>query len=220
MTSPELAAAVARLRAAGVQTPRVDAELLLAHVLGVPRSRLLLAEPGEAQLAAFDRLVARRAERVPLQHLTGTAPFRYLDLAVGPGVFIPRPETELLIDAVLPTAPGSAVDVCAGSGALAVSLATEVPGCTVYAGERSPEALSWLRRNAEGDQQQQPNGESQKNPQHKEGGSRVESAPGQPQQSVTPTYDVNFVETSYSLHGKPAHSGGSVRKERSAKWIA
>lgn len=144
-----LAAATARLRDAGVATPRVDAELLLAHVLGLPRSRLLAAPgPDEAATARFAELVARRAAREPLQHLTGTAPFRYLELAVGPGVFVPRPETELLVDAVLADRPGTVVDLCAGSGAIAVSIATEAPGTRVHAVERSPAALAWLRRNA------------------------------------------------------------------------
>lgn len=145
-----LAQAIARLADAGVPTPRVDAELLLAHVLGVPRSRLVLAPPPDAEAQArFKGLVERRASRVPLQHLTGTAPFRHLELAVGPGVFIPRPETELLVDAVLPVT-GVVVDLCAGSGALALAIAHEAPGSTVYALERSPAALTWLRRNAEG----------------------------------------------------------------------
>jgi release factor glutamine methyltransferase len=146
-----LTEATARLAAAGLATPRVDAELLLAHVLGIPRARLLLAPPPTpADAARFADLVARRAAREPLQHLTGTAPFRHLELAVGPGVFIPRPETELLVDAVLPDAPGVVVDLCAGSGALGLALALEAPGSTVYAVERSPEALPWLRRNAAG----------------------------------------------------------------------
>jgi release factor glutamine methyltransferase len=93
----DLATATAQLADAGIGTPRVDAELLLAHVLGVSRSRLAAANPTAEQDTEFATLVARRATRVPLQHLTGTAPFRYLELAVGPGVFIPRPETELLV---------------------------------------------------------------------------------------------------------------------------
>jgi release factor glutamine methyltransferase len=89
-----------------------------------------------------------------LQYLTGTAPFRYAMLAVGPGVFIPRPETELLVDAVLPTLKTSSrpvvLDLCSGSGALAVALAQEVPAATVIAVERSADALAWLRRNTAG----------------------------------------------------------------------
>jgi release factor glutamine methyltransferase len=144
--------AVATLLTAGVPTPRVDAELLLAHVLGVPRSRLALARPEDAEAARFAQLVQRRAARVPLQHLTGSAPFRHLDVAVGPGVFVPRPETELLVDAVLPVLRDSSivVDLCAGSGALALAIAQEAPGTRVYAVENSPAALVWLRRNCEG----------------------------------------------------------------------
>lgn len=140
------------LAKAGVASPRVDAELLAAYVLGVPRSRLALS-PGfsREQFAEFSRLVSLRATRVPLQHLTGTAPFRHLELAVGPGVFVPRPETELLVDwvlSVLPRPSATVVDLCAGSGAIALSVATEAPGSTVYAVESSSAALSWLRRNA------------------------------------------------------------------------
>jgi release factor glutamine methyltransferase len=146
----EPAEATARLAAAGVPTPRVDAELLLAHVLGVPRSRLVGVQPSAPQRAAFAELVARRAARVPLQHLTGTAPFRHLELAVGPGVFVPRPETELLVDTVLPARPGIVVDLCAGTGALALAIAHESQGTRCYAVELSPDALGWLRRNADG----------------------------------------------------------------------
>ena len=97
-----LAAAQAELAAAGVASPRVDAELLLAQVLGTDRTRLLLASGlTAAEAAQFSALVAKRACRVPLQHLTGTAYFRYLELAVGPGVFVPRPETELVAQSVV-----------------------------------------------------------------------------------------------------------------------
>jgi len=143
--------ATARLRAAGLASPRVDAELLLAHCLGVKWSRLSTVDIDmPAALTLFEKLVERRANREPLQHIMGSAPFRYVDLAVGPGVFIPRPETELLVDAVPALAPAATVvDLCSGSGALAVAIATERPGTRVYAVERSPEALPWLRRNAE-----------------------------------------------------------------------
>lgn len=140
--------ATQRLAAAGVASPRVDAELLLAHCLGVERSRLSTVDgpvPPE-----FARAVQRRSTREPLQYIVGSAAFRYIDVAVGPGVFVPRPETELLVDAVLPVLAPAAivVDLCAGSGALAVAIAHEVPGAQVYAVERSPAALPWLRRNA------------------------------------------------------------------------
>jgi release factor glutamine methyltransferase len=148
-----LADAVALLDAAGVASPRVDAELLLAHTAAVPRSRLITMDevPSDAAVR-FAALLERRAHREPLQHLIGTAPFRNLELAVGPGVFVPRPETELLVDAVLPALTGLAaplvVDLCSGSGALALAVADEVPTSRVIAVERSDRALSWLRRNA------------------------------------------------------------------------
>ena len=151
--STALAGATARLRDAGVDSARVDAELLLAHCLGVERSRLSTVDGvDEAVLRDFLAMVDRRAAREPLQHICGSTPFRYLDVAVGPGVFVPRPETELLVDAVLPalaavTAP-VVVDLCAGSGALALSIAREVAGATVYAVEVQDAALAWLRRNA------------------------------------------------------------------------
>ena len=152
-TRAPLADATARLRDAGVESARVDAEVLLAHCLGVERSRLSTVDGvDEAVRRDFVALVERRAAREPLQHICGSAPFRHLDVAVGPGVFVPRPETELLVDAVLPalaavTAP-IVVDLCAGSGALALSIAREVPGATVYAVELLPDALAWLERNA------------------------------------------------------------------------
>ncbi|WP_433827079.1 peptide chain release factor N(5)-glutamine methyltransferase [Actinoplanes sp. CA-015351] len=149
--APELAAAAAELAAAGVASPRVDAELLAAHVLDVPRGRLLIIDsmrPGES--ARFRELVAERARRIPLQHLLGTAAFRHLELAVGDGVFIPRPETELLAGwGIEQTAPGATVvDLCSGSGAIALSVADESKAGQVIAVERSPSALRWLRRNA------------------------------------------------------------------------
>jgi release factor glutamine methyltransferase len=135
---------------AGVPSARVDAELLAAHVLGVPRGRLPLAPPLDPQQRAqFERLVAARASRVPLQHLLGSAPFRSLELAVGPGVFIPRPETEQLVEWGLRVAGPAplAVDLCSGSGAIALSVARELSRSTVYAVEQAESALLWLRRN-------------------------------------------------------------------------
>jgi release factor glutamine methyltransferase len=147
--------ATERLAAAGVPSARVDAELLLAAALGLPRSRLATLDdvPGAAA-TTFAEYVARRAAREPLQHITGQAPFRRLVLAVGDGVFVPRPETELLVDAALAQLRGLhapvAVDLCAGSGALALALADELPGAAVIAVERAEPALNWLRRNALG----------------------------------------------------------------------
>ncbi|MFI5931511.1 peptide chain release factor N(5)-glutamine methyltransferase [Actinoplanes sp. NPDC051494] len=148
---PALAAATARLASAGVASPRVDAELLVAHVLGVGRGRLLLIDTVRAdELRRFEDLVERRAARVPLQHLLGTAAFRHLELEVGDGVFVPRPETELLAGwGVEHTAPGATVvDLCSGSGAIALSVAQEARPALVVAVERSPRALAFLRRNA------------------------------------------------------------------------
>jgi release factor glutamine methyltransferase len=150
-----LAEAIRQLADAGIATPRVDAELLLADVLGVERTGLVTTgQVPEPVAATYHEHLARRAAREPLQHITGTAPFRHLLLAVGPGVFVPRPETELLVDAVLPhlralDAP-LVVDLCAISPALALAVADELPGARVVAVERSPVAADWLFRNAEG----------------------------------------------------------------------
>ncbi|TQN41710.1 release factor glutamine methyltransferase [Blastococcus colisei] len=148
-----MTAAVRRLTDRGVESARVDAELLLAHVLGVPRRRLLtLDEVTDDDAARFGRLVEQRADRVPLQHLTGRAPFRFLELAVGPGVFVPRPETEQLAGWALERLAGAAeplvVDLGAGSGALALSIAHEHRGARVTAVERDPGAIEWTRHNA------------------------------------------------------------------------
>jgi release factor glutamine methyltransferase len=149
----EVAAAAGALAAAGVASPRYDAEELAAQVLGLPRSRLALAGPmTAAQRARYAELVDQRAARVPLQHLTGVAGFRRLELAVGPGVFVPRPETEVLAGWAVGVARGLpaplVVDLCAGSGAVALAVAQEAPAARVHAVERDPHALAWARRNA------------------------------------------------------------------------
>jgi release factor glutamine methyltransferase len=150
-----LSTATQRLAAAGIPTPRVDAELLLAHVLDVPRTRLLAtARPGPDAVTAYEAAVGRRATREPLQHIVGTTPFRHVEVGVGPGVFIPRPETELLVDAALPSLTAArapiAVDLCSGSGALALALADEVPAARVVAVELPGAGAEWLSRNAAG----------------------------------------------------------------------
>jgi release factor glutamine methyltransferase len=149
-----IAEATALLAAAGVDAPRVDAELLAAAVLGLPRGRLNLANLDEAADARYREQVTLRAARHPVQHLTGRAPFRLREVVVGPGVFIPRPETELLVDWGLTRLAGTTgpvvVDLCAGSGAIALAVAQEHPGARVYAVEDAPDALEWLRRNATG----------------------------------------------------------------------
>lgn len=145
-----------RLAAAGVPSPDTDAVLLAAYVKGVPRSRLLLHDRmDQTERTAYERLLTRRMARVPLQHLVGTAPFRNLELQVGPGVFIPRPETELVaqagIDALraLPPEERRAVDLCTGSGAVAFALATEAAPAQVVAVEVDDAAVAWTRRNLE-----------------------------------------------------------------------
>jgi len=148
-----LAEAVAVLTAGGVASPEHDAAELLAHVLGTARGSLALVDEVEDGAAArYRALVARRAAREPLQHLTGVAYFRHVSLEVGPGVFVPRPETELLAGwAIEQALAGSiVVDLCTGSGAIAKSVATEVPGARVYAVELSEDALAWASRNLAG----------------------------------------------------------------------
>jgi release factor glutamine methyltransferase len=131
-----------------------EAAVILAGA-GIPSAQhdaRVLARYAEANAVGLDGLLAARAARVPLQHLTGTAGFRYLDIAVGPGVFVPRPETELLVDAVL-TATRElpepiVVDLCAGSGAIGLSVAHEHPRAVVHLVERSELPFQWLTRNA------------------------------------------------------------------------
>ena len=154
-----LAAAVTRLRETGVASPDHDAAELLAHVLGTDRGRLVLVDDVPAPaVQAYDALVARRAAREPLQHLTGVAHFRHVELAVGPGVFVPRPETELLAGWAVERAAAVlvrdedcvVVDLCTGSGAIARALADEVPGARVHAVELDPAAHAWAERNLAG----------------------------------------------------------------------
>lgn len=146
------------LASVGIDSAEVDAQLLAAHVLGISRGELqakLFLDPEIPQAAELLELFQKRKQRIPLQHLTGVAYFRNLELAVGPGVFIPRPETEgvaeLAIQALrsVPVEP-IAVDLCTGSGAIAISLATEVPHSKVFAWELNPESESYLRQNLRG----------------------------------------------------------------------
>lgn len=152
-----LSAATTRLAAAGVDSPEHDARALAVHALGLskPSDLLLVDSLDETATAAYEDLVARRTARVPLQHLTGSVGFRYVELEVGPGVFVPRPETESVVQWAVDatkaegwTAP-LLVDLCTGSGTIAFALANEVPGATVHAVERDADALAWTRRNAE-----------------------------------------------------------------------
>jgi release factor glutamine methyltransferase len=155
-----LRAAKAQLNESNIS--EVDAEHLLAHILGLTRMDLHNPVVLEATLLGFSDqdiveeqffdLLDRRLNFEPLQYLTGTAPFRHLDIQVGPGVLVPRPESELLVEAVLQhiknlPQPVSVVDLGAGSGALSLAIATEAPGSRVIAVEKSPEALVWLKKN-------------------------------------------------------------------------
>lgn len=157
MTAPRtlLASARKQLEEAGVDSPDADAAILLAHVLDTDRNRLFLVDDvAEHHEKAYADLLARRAEREPLQHLTGVAYFRHVELAVGPGVFVPRPETELLagwaIDQAATIDQPVVVDLCTGSGAIAKSIADEVPGADVHAVELSEDAYPWAVRNLTG----------------------------------------------------------------------
>ncbi len=148
-----IADAAAVLAAAGVDSARVDAEYLAAHAAGVDRARVMFAEPDPAFYPRFRDLVERRAQRIPLQHLIGTAAFGPVEVQVGPGVFIPRPETEALLEWAMnqPLPPSPViVDLCTGSGALALALAHTWPQAQVVAVEKSPEALVYARRNCAG----------------------------------------------------------------------
>lgn len=146
------AAAVA-LAEAGVGSPRTDAELLAAHAAGIDRGRLAFTDAGPEFRDRFDGLVAQRAKRVPLQHLIGTAAFGPVTVQVGPGVFIPRPETESMLEWALaqPLSQNSViVDLCTGSGALALALSNHWPDARVVAVDDSEDALDYARRNVAG----------------------------------------------------------------------
>jgi release factor glutamine methyltransferase len=150
--------ATSALGEAGIQSPEIDAELLIGHVLGLSRGEVQARSITGATLTdelveRLGKMVERRAAREPLQHITGRAYFRSLELAVGPGVFVPRPETEQVaqfaIDAlrVVASAEPIGVDLGTGSGAIAFAMATEVPHAVVYAIEKSPDAYPWTLEN-------------------------------------------------------------------------
>lgn len=148
------------LSQAGIDSAEVDAHLLAAHVLGFSKGELqakIFTDFVVEDSKPIELLFQKRAERIPLQHLTGVAYFRNLSLQVGPGVFIPRPETEVVAELAiqaLRAVPGQpvAVDLCTGSGAIAISLASEVPHSKVYAWELNPESELWLRSNIRGNE--------------------------------------------------------------------
>ncbi|GAB88488.1 peptide chain release factor N(5)-glutamine methyltransferase [Gordonia rhizosphera] len=140
------------LSVAGVESPRADAEWLLASVLGVERGRLAVIDTVDTDVRdRFRGAIERRSRRIPLQHIIGTAHFGPAELTVGPGVFIPRPETEFLLEWAAAQSSSlhrpAVVDLCSGSGALAIAVALMVPTARVHAVEKSPAALEWLRRN-------------------------------------------------------------------------
>lgn len=146
---------VSQLAKAGVASPERDVELLLSHALDVSLGRLALVESlPEGRAEDIDALIARRAAREPLQHITGSAAFRFVELEVGPGVFVPRPETELLagwaIDQAKDLHEPVIVDLCTGSGAIAKAIAQELPGARVHAVELDESAHGWAARNLAG----------------------------------------------------------------------
>jgi release factor glutamine methyltransferase len=158
--SEALAFASEKLSAAGVPSPQADATWLLCHILETDRSELLTRitfdqDLAAEQLEAFLFALARREKREPLQHITGKAAFRSLELSVGPGVFIPRPETEQVVQYAIDylrqlPRPGVAIDLGTGSGAIAIAMAVEVPQTKVYAVELSQSAFDFAAKNIEG----------------------------------------------------------------------
>ena len=157
LISALLQQSAAQLSQAGVLSPEVDSELLAAHCLGITRSELgvaiaLNSEFPEEKITVFSDGVSRRANREPLQHITGLAAFRHLELSVGKGVFTPRPETEQVVSFAMEKIASFehpvVVDLCSGSGAIALSFATERPGAKVFAVEKSKEAFEFLKHNS------------------------------------------------------------------------
>ena len=157
--SEALAFASEKLSTAGVPSPQADATWLLCHILETDRSDLLTRitfdqDLAAEQLEAFLVALARREKREPLQHITGKAAFRSLELSVGPGVFIPRPETEQVVQYAIDylrqlPMPGVAIDLGTGSGAIAIAMAIEVPQTKVYAVELSQAAFDYAAKNIE-----------------------------------------------------------------------
>ncbi len=147
-------AATERLTAAGVPSPQVDAEELAAWSLGIQRTRLGLHPLVESEwVDDYRQLVGRREQRVPLQHIFGAVRIGRATVQVGPGVFIPRPETELLVawalTAIRDVPSPVVVDLCTGTGSIALAIAADRPDARVIAVERAPGALAWARRNLE-----------------------------------------------------------------------
>jgi release factor glutamine methyltransferase len=143
-----------RLKNANVSSPRFDAESLVAFVLNTSRNRVgLISEISDEQYREIEKLVEKRVRRIPLQHIIGEQGFRHLVLNVGPGVFIPRPETEILVESVIRYIKDNnqermlVVDYCSGSGAIALSIAKECSNVEVFAIEKSVEAFKYLETN-------------------------------------------------------------------------
>lgn len=152
MTREALSAAADALGAAGVEEPRLDAELLLCEATGWDRARLAASPEAEIPPPAsrrFGELVRRRLRREPVAYILGRKGFRHLDLAVDPRVLIPRPETELLVELALELRPQRVLDVGTGSGAIAIAVADELPDCEMVATDTSAAALEVARANAE-----------------------------------------------------------------------
>lgn len=153
------------MAAAGIESADAESARIVADVLGVEPARLPLApDPTDDQLDRIEQFAARRVAREPLQHILGWVGFRHLTLEVGPGVFVPRPESEVLVDAALAALADDelagmpaelrvpraiVVDLCAGSGAIGLAIADECAGVQVFAVEREPDAFLWLERNVQ-----------------------------------------------------------------------
>jgi release factor glutamine methyltransferase len=145
-----LEGAIDALRAVGVEDPRLDAEVLLAEASGLERAALIAgAEVEPAAARRFGEMVRRRLRREPVAYIVGRKGFRGIELTVDSQVLIPRPETELLVELALERQPATVLDVGTGSGAIALAVATELPGCEVTATDTSPSALGVARANAE-----------------------------------------------------------------------
>ncbi len=149
-----LRAATDRLAAAGIDGAAADARRLLEFALGcapadLDRRAIMGPDLTTAEVDRFVELADERERRIPLQHLTGRAPFRHLELHVGPGVFVPRPETESIVDLALAALPtgGTVVDLCSGSGCIPLSLKDERPDATVLGVELDPHAYAWAEGN-------------------------------------------------------------------------
>jgi release factor glutamine methyltransferase len=152
VTREALSASVDALRAAGIDEPRLDAELLLADATGWERAQMAANPEAEIPPPAarrFAEMVRRRLRREPVAYILGRRGFRHLELAVDPRVLIPRPETELLVELALELQPRSLLDVGTGSGAIALAIAAELPDCVVGATDASAPALGVARGNAE-----------------------------------------------------------------------